>query len=481
MVRRLLTPLLLLTPLASFAQKDWHLKDPAADGIYGVNMTTAYEQVKGKQPKPVVVAVIDIGTDIKHNELRALAWTNPNEIPDNGIDDDKNGYVDDIHGWNFLGGKNGNIMYEATEETRMFKRLQAELPTKSNLPSGADKAELDKLMKQYVKAQAEREQYLKSAQRADKMNNKLIWQIMFRIMMGKGANQQINMAAEMAENDVLYNEINTDSLRRIIVGDNPLDPNERYYGNGDVIGPEASHGTHVAGIIASVFYNGDLPEDINSPLRIMVLRAVPWGDERDKDIANAIRYAVDNGATVINMSFGKNISPDKKVVDEAIAYAMAKDVLLVHNAGNDGENTDSIHSYPIRILNDGTVAGNWIEVGATGRKAGIASFSNYGLSAVDLFAPGLGIYSTMPHNKHAYQSGTSMASPVVAGVAAWLRSYFPYARATEIRKVLMGTVTQPPAPVVASGGKPIKTLKERSISGGIVNGGQAAAMMAKGK
>lgn len=478
MTRCLLASILFLAPFTGTAQKTWHLKDPAKDGVYGVNMSDAYEQVKEKKPKPVIVAVIDIGTDINHKDLKALVWTNPGEIPGNGADDDKNGYVDDIHGWNFLGGKNGNIMYEATEETRILKRLQRELP------SSADKAELDKLVAQYVKAQWERERDLKSAQRADNMNRRLIWQLVFRLMMGKGANKQINMAAEMAENDVLYNQINTDSLRRIIIGDNPMDATERYYGNNDVIGPESSHGTHVAGIIASVFYNGQLPKDTSAPLRIMVLRAVPWGDERDKDVANAIRYAVDNGASVINMSFGKTASPDKKVVDEAVAYALSKDVLIVHGAGNEADNTDKTHYYPLRTLDNGKIAGNWLEVGATGKKAGdnlVATFSNYGLTTVDIFAPGVNIYSTMPHNKHGYQSGTSMASPVAAGVAAWLRSYFPYARAAEVKKVIMKTSTQYNDLVNVPGRNVTRTLRELSMSGGIVNAGQAATAMLKGK
>jgi subtilisin family serine protease len=261
------------------------------------------------------------------------------------------------------------------------------------------------------------------------------------------------------------------------VGDDLDNPNERYYGNNNVTGPEASHGTHTAGIIGAVRGNGKGLDGVANDVRIMVVRAVPWGDERDKDIANAIRYAVDNGATVINMSFGKTLSPDKAVVDDAVQYAVSKDVLLVHGAGNDGANNDSTGNFPGPHYLSGGEAAGWIEVGATGRKKGkhlVASFSNYGKKELDIFAPGEDIYSTMPGNKYQEDSGTSMAAPVVAGICALIREYFPDRKAADIKALLMRTVSTQKDEVVVPGTDRVKKpMKEISVSGGVVNAGQA--------
>jgi subtilisin family serine protease len=209
----------------------------------------------------------------------------------------------------------------------------------------------------------------------------------------------------------------------------------------------------------------------------MVVRAVPNGDERDKDVANAIRYAVDNGAKVVNMSFGKYYSPEKKVVDEAVEYAMSKDVLLIHAAGNEGKNRDIEQSYPSRDLANGSSAGNWLEVGANSYKKGknlIGSFSNYGQLKVDLFAPGVDIYSTVSDNKYLNESGTSMAAPSAAGVAAVIRGYFPELKANEVREVLMKTVVPYKKKVKVPGKKKNKArVSELCISGGFINANNA--------
>ena len=134
--------------------------------------------------------------------------------------------------------------------------------------------------------------------------------------------------------------------RKLIVKDNYADSNERFYGNNDVEGPDALHGTHVAGIVGAVVGNEIGSDGIARNVKLMSVRAVPDGDERDKDVANAIRYAVDNGATIINMSFGKGYSWDKKAVDEAVKYAAKHDVLLVHAAGNSGQNNDKTDNFP---------------------------------------------------------------------------------------------------------------------------------------
>jgi subtilisin family serine protease len=278
--------------------------------------------------------------------------------------------------------------------------------------------------------------------------------------------------------------MNSDSLRRVIVGDNPSDLSEKYYGCNRVEGPDAMHGTHVSGIIAANRTNGvGIIGEANN-VEIMAIRAVPNGDERDKDIANAIYYAVDNGASVINMSFGKYYTPGKTVVDAAVEYAKSKDVLLVHAAGNDAKNKDVEDSYPTRELDNGTIADNWIEVGASSYKKGkgiIANFSNYGKTRVDLFAPGVDIYSTVPDGKYEDASGTSMACPSVAGVAAIIRSYFPELTAAEVKDVLMKTVVPYKGKVLLPGGEIVEgkkgpeqkdvkvSMADLSISGGFVN------------
>ena len=214
----------------------------------------------------------------------------------------------------------------------------------------------------------------------------------------------------------------------------------------------------------------------------MILRAVPDGDERDKDVANSIRYATDNGAKVINMSFGKAYSYDKSAVDAAVKYAASKDVLLVHAAGNDGVNNDKVPHYPSNQFLDGTSSSNWIEVGASSYSNNVASFSNYGKKVVDLFAPGVAIYSTAPGNKYRNLQGTSMAAPVAAGVATLLRSYFPELSAAQVKNIMMKSVVKMPDKVELPGkedkAKMVK-LKKLCVSGGVVNAYNAVELALK--
>ena len=287
------------------------------------------------------------------------------------------------------------------------------------------------------------------------------------------------------ENSVKYNKLNADSIRQYIVGDDINNADERYYGCNRVKGPDALHGTHVAGIIAATRNNNVGIRGIANNVRIMPVRAVPNGDERDKDIANAIRYAVDNGASIINMSFGKYYSPNKEVVDEAVQYALSKDVLLIHAAGNESKNVDSALSFPNRELSAGITAPNWLEVGANAYKKNkklIGSFSNYGKLKVDLFAPGVDIYSTVPDNKYLNESGTSMAAPSTAGVAALIRSYFPELKAEEVKLLLMKTVVPYRKKVIIPGTTKKKAkVSDLCISGGFVNANNAVTELLKNK
>lgn len=509
--------------LLAFAQDEkkdapvnWQTKDPKANKIYGTGSEEAYKTLAGKTSKKVIVAVIDSGVDTDHEDLKDIIWTNPGEIPDNGIDDDKNGYIDDVHGWSFLGGANGDIDYEATELARLYQKMTKKYQFKdtTRLKSDADKKEYEeykKIKNEFLKDQQEKEQqlmqfyiissYLSKAKAANngvldkkalknytpenEMETRIKKVLRPALALGLKPTEledQLNQGIKMYGNMVKYNKMNSDSIRQYVVGDNPNDFTNRFYGCNRVKGPDALHGTHVAGIIAAVRGNNIGIEGIANNVIIMPVRAVPNGDERDKDVANAIRYAVDNGATVINMSFGKYYSPEKYLVDEAIEYAKSKDVLLIHAAGNESKDKDKEISYPTRELNNSTIASNWLEVGASAYKGGkklIGSFSNYGKTKVDFFAPGVDIYSTVPdNNKYIYESGTSMAAPSTSGVAAIIRGYFPELKAEQVKEVLMSTVVTYSGSVTVPGTKKDKKkVSDLCISGGFVNVNNAVTQL----
>ncbi len=528
-MKRFLIPVLVLSSFVAWTQKsqepkpkapiNWYLKDPKKDKVHGVAAEKAYELLKGKTPQEVIVAVIDSGVETDHPDLKDVIWVNEKEIPGNGVDDDNNGYIDDVHGWSFLGGPGGDIDQEALEISRMYRMESKYFEGKevANL-SPEDKKRHDaylKLKEAHRKEMSETAQnyqqikvlndymenvkksgggvFNKKTNKAYQPQNEMETKIKKRlglIIAVVGAEEldhQISGAAKQYANMLSMDKLDADSLRMTLVGDNPQDMTERFYGCNRYEGPDAFHGTHVAGIIAAKRGNGIGIEGIANNVKIMVVRAVPNGDERDKDVANAIRYAVDNGAKVINMSFGKYYTPNKELVDEAILYAKSKDVLLVHAAGNDAKNKDLEDSYPTRILSDGTIASNWIEVGASSssKKAGklLANFSNYGSKTVDVFAPGVDIYSTVPDAKYGDASGTSMACPATAGVAAMIRGYFPELKAHEVKELLMKTATPYTKTITIPGaekGKNAGTMKDVSISGGFVNAAAAVEYLMKG-
>jgi subtilisin family serine protease len=244
--------------------------------------------------------------------------------------------------------------------------------------------------------------------------------------------------------DLLEFGYNPEYDPRPLVGDDPLDYSHRSYGNADVAGPGPEHGTAVAGVVAAVRGNDVGVDGIADAVRIMAVRAVPAGDERDKDVANAIRYAVDNGADVINMSFGKAYSPGKSAVDEAVRYAESRGVLIVHAAGNSGEDIDVNDNFPSRRLLDGSTARNWLEIGAGSWGSSLAaSFSNYGRAGVDLFAPGERIHTLEVGGGTTSSDGTSLAAPVVSGVAALLLSHFPDLTPADARDIIVASVRTP--------------------------------------
>jgi len=499
--------------------QDWFLRDPELDSLLGVSSERTYETLlKGQPSRTVLVAVIDSGVDIEHEDLKSVIWTNEKEIPGNGIDDDNNGYIDDVHGWNFIGGKNGNVDADTYELTREFIRLHAKYEslneTKINKKQKAEYETYLQIKTKFEKLKAKNEQQyklyaniyrninhsidtIKSILKVEKLTAEDVQKFetkepallfakgfllsMYRNM-GEGENiedyvDELKEAVDYYEVIVKYG-YNEAFDSRAIVGDDINNLYEKGYGNNDVTGPDATHGTHVAGIIAADRTNTIGIKGIANNVKIMPVRAVPNGDERDKDVANAIIYAVDNGAHIINMSFGKSFSPQKEVVDKAVQYAEQKGVLLIHAAGNDGENIDEKKNFPTRIYADGKEAKNWIEVGASawGGEEIVGSFSNYGKKMVTLFAPGVEIYSTVPGNKYKNENGTSMASPSTAGVAALLMSYFPELSAIEVKDILMKSTRKFDNLQVQKPGGGNAKFDQLSITGGLVNAYEAVKM-----
>lgn len=461
---------------------NWFNLDPKTDNVYGVGTERAYKELlKNKKSTTVIVGVIDSGVDFNHEDLKAVMWTNPGEIPDNNIDDDKNGFVDDIHGWNFIGGKDGkNVNDDNLEMTRLIRKLKPiyEGKTEKDFSGKKEKEELklyEAAKKDYatakdnyqggynqlkfiletlkplntkLKSSLSKEKIeladLEAFNTSDKDDVKaktIAISILKRTNLENldALESELKPALEQYKSMLDYG-LNLDFDPRNIVGDDYANSQEHIYGNNDCNGPDSFHGTHVAGIIAAARNNGIGMDGIAADVRIMAIRCVPAGDERDKDVANAIRYAVDNGAKIINMSFGKKYAWDKKVVDDAVKYAESKGVLLIHAAGNDNLDIDEITHYPCKKYGDKGEATNFVDVGALNWQTGdkiVAPFSNYGKKTVDVFAPGVDIYSTTPKNGYKDASGTSMASPVTCGVAAVLKSYYPNLTPQQIKKILI--------------------------------------------
>jgi cell wall-associated protease len=552
---------------------NWFNLDLVANGYFGISTEKAYnELLKGTQPKQkIVVAVIDGGTDITHEDLKDVLWTNTKEIPNNGKDDDGNGYIDDIHGWNFIGSPKGNLVYDNLElvrikrkyegkyrsvipstkldsterqEYQLYKRVLADFGKKYDDASSAFpiyiviKKVMDSVAyinKKEIPSLEDIEKYV-----ADDETEEQVKKIIRKGSNDEGSIEKfyktIKKGYHELEAMLKYNLNENYDQRQELVGDDYNNSTERNYGNNDVVGPNADHGTHVAGIIGANRNNGKGIMGVSNSVSIMVVRVVPEGDERDKDVANGIRYAVDNGARIINMSFGKSYKWDKKTVDEAVKYAETKGVLLVHAAGNDNENIDFKENYPTKFydspeaeayakknknrinlseftppkpgdmpeqqpgmqgqgMNNGyrkpdplakpmqadsnkfklPHASNWIEVGASAYKDNDelkADFSNYGKYSVDVYAPGFMINSSTPGSKYEEFDGTSMAAPVVTGLAALMLSYYPDLKPYQVREIMMSSVVKV--------NHKIKYKNERNenvrvpfsdicVSGGIVN------------
>jgi Subtilisin-like serine proteases len=499
--------------------KTWYHKDFSTTNVYGVNTDNAYKflESKGLKPRTIVVGVLDSGVEVDHPGLINNMWKNPNEIPNNGIDDDKNGYVDDIYGWNFIGGKTADVDADNLEVTRMVKKYQ---PIFEGTDSAKNRANQAKMPEEYAIYQKSKKLYDEKGSEAKQyyhyfsgfnnaipsivktLNGKTLTKANLAAI--KPASQEgsrnlqiLNSLVQDAGNvgktpkeveELLRKEIegalkhyesqatkhyNLDfDPRAEIVGDNYDNYNEKHYGNNHYEGPDASHGTHVSGIIAGLPHGNEAQYGVaHKVAKIMTVRAVPDGDERDKDVANAIRYAVDNGAKILNMSFGKAVSPGKKHVWDAMKYAEKKGVLLVKAAGNDNQNIGENEYFPTNFMkqsDEKPFVSNMIVVGAsTNNSQNLrARFSNYNGKMVDVFAPGQEIYSTVPDAKYEYLQGTSMASPVVAGAAAVLWAYMPSLTPQQIKEALVKTVNKS---TVNANVDSSANFDQISVAGGVID------------
>ncbi|MEQ9263768.1 MAG: S8 family serine peptidase [Balneolaceae bacterium] len=497
--------------------KDWHLLSTAKNPYYGVGVEKAYEDLlKDKTPgREVVVAIIDSGTDIEHEDLSGNVWVNVDEIAGNGIDDDNNGYIDDVHGWNFIGGTDGKHVKDDTYElTRIYAGLNAKYEDVEAEDVGAEDQEEFEYF-QEIKAAYNEEfidvqenlNQLTQIEQAVNASKQLLGESNMDSLSTKDLEpssldgpylrQAKQLMTALKDNGVKEGDLeealeqyqslanyglNLDFDPRHIVGDDYEDLTNRFYGNSDVSAIRNEHGTHVAGIVGAV-RNNDLGMDGIVNVKLMIVRTTPNGDERDKDVANGIRYAAENGADVINMSFGKGYSPQKEYVDDAVRFADSLGVLLIHGAGNDNNDIDTTESFPNKFYKGGGMATNFMTVGATSWTPGeeiVAVFSNYGQNNVDIFAPGVAIYSTYPDNEYKENDGTSMAAPVVAGVAALVMAYYPELDATQVKKILMESVTIPSTTdVVRPGSEELVPFSTLSVSGGIVNAYEALKLAEK--
>lgn len=503
--------LLIGLPLTNYAQTlpktsknpvaNWQMQSIKKDNVYGADVYGAYALLKNKKSEKIKVAVIDVGVDFNHPALSGHIWTNGKEIPDNGIDDDGNGYIDDLHGWNFLGSSTGNLELNNLEADREYLRMINSRDT-ANL-TVAEKTYFRLLAKQSGLAEKSRTIQISRfvPEKVDEFERLFKEQFPDRpltvgdmskvkiddtdLYLGTVANLMISRKKLLkVDDDFSFYKLTT--IKKDVVKRTQEDYDKYYlsaaqnyraifqipdtgkfYGNNQLSLASSEHGTHVAGIIAG--QSAEL-KGISNAAEIIVVRSILMGDEYDIDVANGIRYAVDQGARIINMSFGKYFSPEKKLVDEAISYAESKNVLLVIAAGNVNKNLDTISKYPTATFNDGSIASNVITVGASDLNGKPADFSNYGKKTVDIYAPGVGIYSSILNNKYAFKNGTSMAAPVVSGIAALILSYYPDLKPYEIIALLKSTVS---VPLINDQMEKGKTVKNSSVSGGIINACQA--------
>ncbi|MCE2732501.1 MAG: S8 family serine peptidase [Flammeovirgaceae bacterium] len=497
--------------------QDWWLSDTETDGVAGVGF---YKILKNLKPNTfsgkMIIAVLDTGTDTSHHTINPYLYVNTKEITGNGKDDDNNGYIDDRHGWNFLGGPTGNLIHDTPEVVREYVRLSKKSKNPSNSLSNKEWAYFREVSEKYERDKNGNKKKLEEYRQAHVQYQQITGtlntckRILERELSGKNLSyrgikelmpktdsaqfakavlmqimeatdttlliQETQNELKQAEEDlgnlvrdysIAVSLYDTTWRPRQIIGDTENNE-EKFYGNADVRDP-TGHGTSVAGIMALLLQKLN-EQGHRVPIKILPVRIVPSaGDERDKDIANGIVYAVNQGAKIINLSFGKYYSPYPEVVQQAILYGTEKDVLFVHAAGNEGINIDSRSHFPLPPKQNLETA--WIEVGASGptlNETLAASFSNYGKKTVDLYAPGVDLYCPTLQNKFGYSQGTSLAAPVVSICAALLWSYNTKFKALDVKDKLISNTKKYKTQVYIPKLKKHVPFNELSKSGGIL-------------
>lgn len=459
--------------------KDWHLKDIQLDSLPGVSLYRAYDSLLvGKKGKEVIVAILDTKLDIHHEDLKGQLWINKNEIPNNNIDDDDNGYIDDINGWNFLGNSNNeDLLYQKYSYLRVVEKYEAffkgkkveDLSVKDSLlyqeymhankvlevkskKKDSDLAYAVLLLNILAESKKEMLKYfsndkytlkdLDSLSNLHSNNKKLQNSILRRSnFMKYGYTKEYLKEYELSVFVKYKKMLNKSYREREIQGDDPEKIKDAFYGNNILFGVVPfKHAIGVSGLLGATRNNNIGLDGFSNYIKIMPVVMVASGDEHDKDVALAIRYAVDNGAQIINMSWGKYFSLHSDWVIDAMKYAENKGVLLVTGSGNDAINNDVEKIYPDDNINGKEFLTNFISVGATEYNVNAqlkSSFSNYGNENVDVFAPGNNLYTTATNSTYQTGGGTSYASPIIAGVAALIWSYYPSLTVSEVKKIIL--------------------------------------------
>lgn len=410
---------------ANAQQSHWQHKDLQKDSVFGMSTEKAFnELLKGKTAKTIVVAIIDSGIDTAHADLHPVLWT-----------DAKTG----IHGWNYIGAETGreDVTLLVADKKEFYDSLAYTMVPDVYRAGYQQHRKVEPALSEKRRAMEKLIESLSQVNTADAREISALAQY----HLDHGLNTK-NTEKDTANGDA---DITPDKVA-------PIERPNR----------TCIHGSHVAGIIGSPQFG------VAKNVQLMMLKTNGNIRElRDKSLAKAIRFAVDHGARVINCSFGKPYSWDKKSVDEAVQYAMSKNAIIIHAAGNSHEDLDHAPNFPNpNYLNNKGKAAAWLEVGASDDKGNSADFSNYGKSEVDVFAPGVNIYSSVPYNKYEIQSGTSMAAPMVSGLAALIMGYFPKLSAAQVKDIIMKTVVKR------------ENLTSMCVSGGIVNSFDALKLAA---
>lgn len=460
----------------------WYYLDMEKDSVPGISLNKTYDSLlKNKKGREIIVALIDNEIDINHEDLKGQIWINPVEKPGNGIDDDNNGYVDDIHGWNFLGNSKGeNVLYATFETTRILRKykfdfdniskekvkskdqenyinyLKAKEKYKKQYNDAVSSLEVaENIVADYFKAKDTLKPYfpdgkftLEKLEKIDTSGNNLYPHIkLIKRVLFYGVDEKKMANGIESRKKYLNYYLNLDYDDRKIMGDNSDSLDDINYGNNNISGniKILDHGTRVSGIMVAHRNNNLGIKGISNNIKLISLCVSPIGDENDKDIALAIRYAVNNGAKIINMSSSKTFSLHSKWVTEALEYAAANDVLFIRSAGNSNMNLDDNATYPTPKHNPGKgIEDMFILVGASGPTIDQnlkARFSNYGKNTVDIFAPGVDIYTTQVENTYIKDSGTSLAAPMVSGVVSLIRSQYPGLTAKQVKKIILESGT----------------------------------------